>query len=65
MLLPRINMDTYDENKESNYIMYWDANNLYGTVMTQYLPYDEVKIDNTINIDDVLKDYLKFKYIKN
>ena len=35
--------------------MYWDANNLYGAVMTQYLPYDEVKVDNTIHINNVLK----------
>ena len=48
-------MENYDENKESNYIMYWDANNLYGTVMTQYLPYDEIKIDNTIDINNALK----------
>ena len=48
-------MDTYDDKKESNYIMYWDANNLYGTVMTQYLPYDEIKIDNSLDIKNVLE----------
>ena len=31
---------SYDENKNSTFIMYWDVNNLYGWVMTQYLPYD-------------------------
>ena len=29
----------YDSSKESKFIMYLDANNLYGWVMSQYLPY--------------------------
>ena len=29
----------YDKNKVSNFIMYFDANNLYGWAMTQCLPY--------------------------
>ena len=29
----------YDPNKESNYIIYEDANNLYGCSMSEYLPY--------------------------
>ena len=28
----------YDKNKESSYIQYLDANNLYGWVMSQKLP---------------------------
>ena len=48
-------MDNYDKDKESNYILYLDANNLYGTVMTQSLPYDEIKIDNTLDIKNVLE----------
>jgi hypothetical protein len=31
--------ETYDETKPSNYILYLDANNLYGWAMVQHLPY--------------------------
>ena len=31
-------MEEYDENAPSKYIMYLDANNLYGWTMSQYLP---------------------------
>ena len=31
-------MEEYDEKVPSKYIMYLDANNLYGWTMTQYLP---------------------------
>ena len=31
-------MDTYDADKESNYLMYLDANNLYGWAMVQVYP---------------------------
>ena len=30
-------MKDYDENKDSLYIQYWDANNLYGWAMSQNL----------------------------
>ncbi|GFR26180.1 uncharacterized protein TNCT_589631 [Trichonephila clavata] len=30
-------LDSYDENKPSKYILYLDANNLYGWVMSQSL----------------------------
>ncbi|XP_023242503.1 uncharacterized protein LOC111640701 [Centruroides sculpturatus] len=32
-------MKDYDKNKESNYLMYLDANNFYAWAMSQYLPY--------------------------
>ena len=36
-------LDDYDETKESNYLMYWDANALYGGTMCEYLPYGGFK----------------------
>jgi hypothetical protein len=36
-------MKNYDETKESSYIMYWDANNLYGGAMSEKLPYGGFK----------------------
>ena len=32
-------LENYDDTQDSTYIMYWDANNLYGFAMCQYLPY--------------------------
>ena len=40
-----------DKNKK---ILYIDANNLYGHSMSQYLPYDEIKFDNTVKLEDIL-----------
>ena len=36
-------MECYDSSKESKYITYLDANNLYGWAMIQYLPYSGFK----------------------
>ena len=33
-------MQNYDKSKQSKYITYLDANNLYGWTMSQYLPID-------------------------
>ena len=40
-----------DDNKK---VLYFDANNLYGDSMSQSLPYDEVKCDNNIKLEDIL-----------
>ena len=34
-------LKNYDSNKEYTFIMYWDANNLYGWGMNQPLPYSD------------------------
>ena len=47
-------MKDYDETKEENYIMYLDANNLYGWAMSQPLPYKDIKINNDITLEEVL-----------
>ena len=48
----------YDKNKESSYIQYLDANNLYGWAMSQKLPVNSFKwINDVTEIDE--------KFIKN
>ena len=48
----------YDKNKESSYIQYLDANNLYGCAMSQKLPVSGFKwINDVTEIDK--------KFIKN
>ena len=55
--------DNFDENKDSVFIQYLDANNLYGWAMSKYLPYDGFKWSSTnidvLNIpDDSPKGYI-------
>ena len=45
-------MKNYDNTKKSVYVMYFDANNLYGWSMTQYLPYDGFKWMTEEEIND-------------
>ena len=46
-------MKNYDKNKESSYIQYLDANNLYGWVMSQKLPVNSFKwINDVTGIDE-------------
>ena len=40
-----------DENKK---ILYLDANNLYGHSMSEPLPYDKIKFDNNVKLEDIL-----------
>ena len=51
-------MKDYNKNKESNYIQYWDVNNLYGWTMSQKFP---------VNNFEWIKDTSKFNedFIKN
>ena len=51
-------MENYDENKESSYIQYLDANNLYAWAMSQKLPKNNFKwVEGTSRINE--------KFIKN
>ena len=58
-------MKNYDENKESSFIQYLDANNLYGWAMSQKLHVDGFKWKKNMskfnedfikNYDEVIKD---------
>ena len=52
-------MKNYDENKESSYIQYLDANNLYGCAMSQKLPVNGFKwIEDTSETnEEFIKNY--------
>jgi hypothetical protein len=52
-------MDKYNEDEESKFLMYLDANNLYGWAMSQPLPSGEfewVEDTDNINLDDYIND---------
>ena len=42
-------MKNYDKGKESSYIQYLEANNLYGAAMSEKLPINEFKWVNDIS----------------
>jgi hypothetical protein len=48
-------LENFDVSRPEDYLMYWDANNLYGGAMCEYLPYKNLKIDNDVSLDVVLK----------
>ena len=52
-------MNNYDESKESSYIQYLDANNLYGWAMSQKLPKNNFKwVEDTSRInEEFIKNY--------
>ena len=52
-------MIKYDKNKESSYIQYLDASNLYGFTMSQKLPVDGLKWKKNISKcnEDFIKNY--------
>ena len=47
-------MQEYNPNETSNYVMYWDANNLYGWAMSQNLPYKDLKFETDVSLDQIL-----------
>ena len=59
-------MKNYDKNKESSYVQYLDANNLYGWAMSQKLPVNGFKwIKNTSKIDEkFIKNYDEYSDMK-
>ena len=46
--------DRFIKSNENKKILYIDANNLYGHSMSQPLPYDGIKFDNNVNLEDIL-----------
>ena len=56
-------MECYDSGKESKYITYLDANNLYGWAMSQYLPYSGFEWVNQKEISDFCCENSSIGYI--
>ena len=46
--------DRYIKSDKNKKILNIDANNLYGWAMSESLPYDETKLDNNVNLEDIL-----------
>ena len=52
-------MKNYDKNKKTSFLMYVDANNLYGWVMSKTLPVDGFKCIDDLSMftEDFIKSY--------
>ena len=46
--------DRYIKSDDNKKIWYIDANNLYGHSMSEPLPYDEIKFDNNVELEEIL-----------
>ena len=46
--------DRYVKSDENKKILYKDAKNLYVWAMSKYLPYDEIKFDNNVKLENIL-----------
>ena len=46
--------DRYVKSDDNRKILYIDANNFYGHSMSQPLPYDEIKFDKNVKLEDIL-----------
>ena len=46
--------DRYVKSDRNKKILYIDANNLYGWAMSESLPYDEIKLDTNVELEDIL-----------
>ena len=49
--------DRYIKSDENGKVLYFDANNLYGHSMSESLPYDEIKFDNDVKLEDILNTH--------
>ena len=59
-------MKRYNNNEESSYIQYLDANNLYGWAMSKKIPTNGFKwIDNNQTAEPSAKYVMNEEYIKN
>ena len=47
-------MKDYDKSKPNSYIMYWDANNLYGLAMMGSLPVGNFLWEKDMQLEEVL-----------
>ena len=50
-------MPDYDKNEESNYIIYGDANNLYGCSINKFLPFVKREFVNEFDLDKILQTF--------
>ena len=46
--------DRYIQSDDNKKVLYIDANNLYGHSMSEPLPYDEIKFDDNVELEDIL-----------
>ena len=47
--------DRYVKSDENKKILHKDDNNLYGWAMSEHLPYDEIKFEKNICLEEILK----------
>ena len=46
--------DRYVKSIDNKKILYIDANNCYGHSMSEPLPYEEIKLENIVKLEDIL-----------
>ena len=46
--------DRYIQSDDNKKVLYTDANNLYGHSMSEPLPYDVIKFDDNVELEDIL-----------
>ena len=50
-------MIKYIENEEDSYLLYIDANNLYGWVVTQKMPIDNIRWMSEADVSQITLNY--------